>query len=171
MTKHGCNLPGRRGCRHPSSAFLPGCVMTRTFAQRAAGLLTAGILVGCSAPVRPLAADALEPGTAVIVVGDSDPERTTAVHCVAAGPLTTIAMGDEKSGMTTVVSTADGLSAKSVQINSVAGFTGSAYPDLIGRVDVALVGGTYSISGAADGSNADAPSFTASRPFSFRVAC
>lgn len=139
--------------------------------------MTAAVLlataVGCSSgpAEEPLPADALAPGTAAITVNDQDLGEFTTVQCVPAGPLLTITTGDENSGSTAVVSNADGLSAESVYLRDLGGFTGSYNLDLGGSAEVQMTGNTYSISGSADGFKTDNPSFRTEGTFEIKVAC
>ena len=50
---------------------------------------------------------------------------TEAVQCTPAGSLTTITTGDQASGVTALISDKDELTAETVGINNVGGFTGS----------------------------------------------
>lgn len=63
-------------------------------------------------------------GTAQVTINDRNLGTTEAVQCTPAGALTTIETGDQASGVTAVVSTKDELTAESVSINNVGGFTG-----------------------------------------------
>lgn len=94
-----------------------------------------------------------------------------AVQCTPAGSLTTITTGDQASGITTLVSNKEALTAESVDINNVGGFTGSYNAGLGGAAKVTMTGRTYDISGTADGFNTANPSFRTSGTFAIKVAC
>ena len=143
----------------------------RTRGAWAAALIVAAA-AGCSAPppVEP-EPGTLVLGTAQVVVDDVDGGTTDAVACSIAGPFTTITTGDATAGVRALVSNADGLSAKWVSINSLAGFTGSFQADLQGDARVTRTGRTYDISGTADGFRADRPSMRTTSTFTVKVAC
>lgn len=96
---------------------------------------------------------------------------TEAVQCSPAGSLTTITAGDQASGITTLVSNKEELTAEAVDINNVGGFTGSYNAGLGGTAKVAMTGRTYDITGTADGFNTAFPSFRTSGTFAIKVAC
>jgi hypothetical protein len=96
---------------------------------------------------------------------------TTAVKCAPIGSLTTITTGDPAAGVTALVSNETGLTAKSVSINDLGGFTGSYMDGLDGKTDVRMTGETYIIRGTADGFDTDNPSMRATGTFAIQVAC
>ena len=106
-----------------------------------------------------------------LIVNDADAGTTDAVQCSVAGPLTTITTGDDKSGVTALVSNADALTAESVTIRNLGGFTGSYNAGLGGQAKVTQTGRTYDITGTADGFQTDQPSFRTSGTFTIKVAC
>ena len=130
-------------------------------------------LAGCSSPppVPSQQPGALVNGTALVTVNDAAPMKTTAVTCSAAGPLTTITTGDDRSGVTAVLSSQNELAAQSVSIVNLGGFTGSYHAGLGGETTVSMTGRTYAISGTADGFAVDNPSFRTSGTFTVKVAC
>jgi lipoprotein LpqH len=137
----------------------------------ALGLLT-GAVAGCSSPPPPNApAGALSAGTAEITVNDQNLGKVDAVDCTPAGDTMTITTGDQSSGTTTLVSNADKQSVTAVTINNLGGFTGSYTQDLAGSATVSMTGGTYSITGTADGFKTAAPSYRANGTFTIKVAC
>jgi hypothetical protein len=139
----------------------------------ASAAVLAPVIAGCSSgpPPAELKAGELVSGTAHIKVNDNDLGQFHAVSCSAAGPFTTITTGSEESGSTVVVSNVDGLSAKSVAIRDLGGFTGSYTEGLAGDAEVTLDGATYTITGKADGFATDAPSFRTNGSFIINVAC
>ena len=110
-------------------------------------------------------------GTAQVSVNGQNVGTTEAVGCSSAGSLTTITTGDQASGTTVLVSNKEALTAASVGINNVGGFTGSYNAGLGGTAKVTMTGRTYDISGTADGFNTDNPSFRTSGTFAIKVAC
>jgi hypothetical protein len=138
----------------------------------AAALAALGVVAGCSSPppAKP-EPGALVVGTAAVTVNDVDAGTTDAVACSAAGPLTTITTGDTKSGVTALVSNKDALTAETVSIRNLGGFTGSYNAGLGGEATVTMTGRTYAISGRAQGFATDNPSFRADGTFAIKVAC
>jgi hypothetical protein len=130
-------------------------------------------LTGCSStpPEYSPPAGAVVPGTAHVTVNGQDAGTTTAVQCNSTGPLTTITTGDQTAGVTAMVSNASDLTADSVTIRNLGGFTGSYNSDLGGEATVKMTGRTYDISGTADGFHTDKPSFRASGTFVIKVSC
>lgn len=130
------------------------------------------VLAGCaSAPESGPQPGTLVVGTAQVRVNNADAATTTDVRCTVAGPLTTITTGDGESGVSALVSNADGLVAKWVTIRDLGGFTGSFEADLQGEAKVTRTGRTYDITGSADGFDTDRPSFRSSGTFAVTVAC
>ncbi len=134
----------------------------------------ATVLAGCSSnsdeytpPPGTLVA-----GTAEITVNDTDLGEFDSVSCSPAGPLTTITTGDDTSGSTLVISNAEGLTAESVSIRELGGFTGS-YNRGLGddETEVTMTGNTYTVTGTADGFDTDEPSFRTTGTFTIKVAC
>jgi ipoprotein LpqH len=130
-------------------------------------------VAGCSSgpPDYKPAPGTLVAGTAQVTVNGQNIGTTEAVQCTPAGPLTTITTGDQTSGITTMVSNKDELTAEAVSINNVGGFTGSYNAGLGGTAKVAMTGRTYDISGTADGFDTANPSFRTSGTFAIKVAC
>ena len=110
-------------------------------------------------------------GTARVTVDGTEAGTTDDVSCTTAGPLTTITTGDDQSGSTSIVSNEDTLTAETVSINDLAGFTGSYNAGLGGESTVTMTGRTYTISGTAEGFRTDNPSFRADGSFTIMVAC
>jgi len=129
-------------------------------------------VAGCSSPppAKPQPGT-LVVGTAAVTVNDADAGSTDAVACSAAGPLTTITTGDDQSGVTALVSSEGELTAESVTIRNLGGFTGSYNAGLGGEAKVTMTGRTYDISGTADGFATDNPSFRKNGTFAIKVAC
>jgi hypothetical protein len=143
-----------------------------TAATLAIACTMVGAVAGCSSPppVKPQPGT-LVIGTAEVTVNDANAGSTNAVACTAAGPLTTITTGDAQSGVTALVSNKGELTAESVSINNLGGFTGSYNAGLGGEATVTMTGRTYAITGTADGFATDNPSFRANGTFAIKVAC
>lgn len=144
--------------------------MRTRWAVAAAALLA---VAGCSSspPDYKPAPGTLIAGTAQVTVNGQNTGTTQAVQCTSTGSLTTINTGDQTSGVTALVSNRDELTAASVGINNVAGFTGSYNAGLGGTAKVTMKGRTYDISGTADGFDTANPSFRTSGTFAVKVAC
>ncbi|HEX2285965.1 MAG TPA: lipoprotein LpqH [Mycobacterium sp.] len=139
-------------------------------------LVTAAAMMavaGCSSgpPDYQPAPGTLVAGTAQVTINGQDAGTTEAVQCNATGPLTTITTGDQASGVTAMVSNQTELTAESVSINNVGGFTGSYNAGLGGAAKVTMTDRTYDITGTADGFNTANPSFRASGTFAIKVSC
>lgn len=130
-------------------------------------------VAGCSSgpPDYQPAPGTLVAGTAQVTVNGQNIGTTEAVQCTPAGSLTTITTGDQTSGITTLVSNKDELTAEAVSINNVGGFTGSYNAGLGGTAKVTMTDRTYDISGTADGFDTANPSFRTSGTFAIKVAC
>ncbi|MCV7303381.1 lipoprotein LpqH [Mycobacterium barrassiae] len=130
-------------------------------------------LAGCSSgpPEYTPPAGQLVAGTAQVTVNGQDTGTTDAVQCNTTGPLTIITTGDEASGITAMVSNKDELTAESVAIRDLGGFTGSYNAGLGDSAEVTMSGRTYDISGTADGFDTDSPSFRNSGTFAIKVSC
>ena len=130
-------------------------------------------IAGCSSepPDYQPPAGALAAGTAQVTVNGKDTGTTDAVQCSSTGSLTTITTGDQASGVTAMVSNSDQLTAESVAINNLGGFTGSYNAGLGGTAEVSMTGRTYDITGAADGFETANPSFRSSGTFAIKVSC
>jgi ipoprotein LpqH len=130
-------------------------------------------VAGCSSgpPDYQPAPGTLVAGTAQMTVNGQNIGTTEAVQCTPAGSLTTITTGDQTSGITTLVSNKDELTAEAVSINNVGGFTGSYNAGLGGTAKVTMTGRTYDIEGTADGFDTANPSFRTTGTFAIKVAC
>jgi hypothetical protein len=106
----------------------------------------------------------------VTINGQGLPE-TQSVKCLSIGSVTTITTGDAAEGTKAFVSNESGLTAKTVNISDLGGFTGSYAEGLQGAADVTLQGYTYTIRGRAEGFNSDNPTSRGAGTFIIKVAC
>ncbi|WP_331242535.1 lipoprotein LpqH [Mycobacterium intracellulare] len=148
-----------------------GLVQKRFFNTTAAALVASGIAACSSAPLASPPSDALAAGTARVTINDKELPATTSVKCSPIGALTTITTGDTAAGVTALISNETGLTAKSVSITNLGGFTGSYMKGLDGNAGVSMTGQTYMIRGTADGFDTDHPSVRTTGTFAIRVAC
>ena len=134
---------------------------------------TALALAGCSSdpPEFQPGPGMLVAGTAQVTVNGEDAGTTDAVQCNSTGTLTTITTGDDASGVTAMISNKDQLTAESVAIRDLGGFTGSYNAGFGDTAKVTMTGRTYDISGTADGFETDNPSFRKPGTFSLKVSC
>jgi hypothetical protein len=130
-------------------------------------------LAGCSSgpPEYQPGPGMLVAGTAHVTVNGQDAGTTDSVQCDSTGSLTTITTGDDASGVIAMVSNKDQLTAESVAIRDLGGFTGSYNAGFSDTAEVKMTGRTYDISGTADGFETDNPSFRKSGTFSIKVSC
>ncbi|TQK29331.1 lipoprotein LpqH [Arthrobacter sp. SLBN-53] len=134
----------------------------------------AAACASCSSesPAAPVPEGGLAAGTAHITIDGRDGGTTHQVRCTSQGFSTDIQTGDPDSGVSALVSNGDELSAQSVAIRNLAGFTGN-YNAGLGEPDaeVSMIGPTFVITGTATGFRTDAASFTSDGKFTLRVAC
>jgi lipoprotein LpqH len=145
-------------------------VRTHLFAITAAALALAGCSSGPPEYTPP--PGSLVAGTAEATVNGQDAGATDTVQCTTIGPLTIISTGDDASGVTALVSNRDQLTAESVAIRDLGGFTGSYNAGLgDNTANVGMTGRTYDITGTAEGFDTDSPSFRNSGTFAIKVSC
>ncbi|MCV7352329.1 lipoprotein LpqH [Mycobacterium parmense] len=113
----------------------------------------------------------LSPETAQVTINDHALPETHAVKCVPMGSLTAINTGDTAAGTKALVSNETALTAKTVNISDLGGFTGSYAEHLQGAAEVTLQGDTYTIRGRAEGFDTGDPSLRATDTFTIKVAC
>jgi ipoprotein LpqH len=147
--------------------------MDNRLISAAAAVLIVGGLAGCSstAPTPPPPQGTVPEGTAQVTINDTDLGRTETVTCATAGALTTITTGDAAAGTTSVIDNANALTAKSVSIHNLGGFTGSYWQNLDGQARLHMTGRTYVIAGTAAGFNTEKPSARSTGTFTIRVSC
>ncbi|MGW0160023.1 lipoprotein LpqH [Mycobacterium sp. NPDC003323] len=145
--------------------------------MRIVALVLSAVAAACAAcssePVAaPVPDGGLPAGTAHITIDGRDGGTTHQVRCAPMGFSTDINTGTDTSGVNALVSGGGDLTAQSVSIRDIAGFTGS-YNAGLGEPDaeVSMVGPTFVITGTATGFRTDAASFTADGKFTLRVAC
>jgi hypothetical protein len=148
-----------------------GIAHKRFFNATAAALIVAGIGACSSSPPVSPPPGALPAGTAKVTINTRALPAATAVKCMPIGSLTTITTGDTTAGVTALVSNETGLTAESVNITDLAGFTGSYMEGLDGKTDVSMTGETYMIRGTANGFDTDNPSMRITGTFAIEVAC
>ena len=130
-------------------------------------------VAGCSSgpPELQTGAWPLVAGTAQVTVNGQNTGTTEAVQCTPDRLVDHHHTGDQAAGVTALVSNKDELTAESVGINNVGGFTGSYNAGLGGTAKVTMTGRTYDITGTADGFDTANPSFRTSGTFAIKVSC
>lgn len=93
------------------------------------------------------------------------------VKCIPIRSLTTITAGDEAQGVTAQVSSDTGLTAQTISINNMGGFTGRYASEIEGHADVSMAGRTYIFHGTADGFDAGKPSARTTKAFAIEISC
>jgi len=135
--------------------------------------LMAGGSAGCSSdpPTGKPKQGTSPPGTARITIDGKDAGTATSVECGAVGSRTTIRTGDEKSGVTILLSDQARLTVELVRIRNLDGFSGDYNLGLGNQATAALTESTYHISGTALGYRSPESIAVATQPFAVEVTC
>jgi hypothetical protein len=70
-----------------------------------------------------------------------------------------------------VLGTGDKVTAQSVVLTNVGGFTGSFVTKQIGKAEAAIIGTTFKVSGTAKGANTDDPNKNTDASFEIKANC
>jgi ipoprotein LpqH len=135
-------------------------------------VLAAGI-AGCSSepPAAPQPPGSLPPNTAHITVNGKDAGTITNLRCRQTSKIYTIETGNPQAGANAMIEFGDKVTAQSVEIRNLAGFTGSYWEGTVGNGEATMLGNTYKITGTAVGSNTDKPNAQISVPYEIRANC
>lgn len=126
---------------------------------------TAVVVGGCSSPPPALGARSAE----VTVNGDA---QKYPVECSQAGWTWLISTFDDaKPGFSAAIQTGDTVSAHSVQLRDVQGFSGAYWQGTVGDGRATVEGNTITITGTAEGSFADNPSGQANAKYEIQTTC
>jgi ipoprotein LpqH len=109
--------------------------------------------------------------TAQMTVNGQAAGTTHAVSCTQDGWLHTIKTGDQNSGTTVVVNTGDTISAQSVIITNVGGFSGTFLANQIGKAEASMIGTTFRVNGTAEGSPSADANKRATANFDIKANC
>jgi ipoprotein LpqH len=139
--------------------------MGNRLAAATATVLLAG-LAGCSSPPA-----ALGSTTAKVTINGQSTGGPHAIRCSQTGWTWFIETTDEAKGFKAVIATGDTVTAQTVDFHDFAGFTGSFWRGNIGEAEVSSSGGTYTITGSADGSFTDNPSNAVTATFRIEADC
>jgi hypothetical protein len=148
-------------------------VENRFVAVVGAALAVIAGMAGCSSspPAAPQRSDTLPPHTAQLAINGKAVGNAAAVNCFQADWLWTIEAGDKAAGATAVVQTGDMLTAKSVQIRNLGGFTGTYWEGNGGKADASVVDNMWTITGTVQGFNTDNPRKPATGNFKIKANC
>jgi lipoprotein LpqH len=148
-------------------------VQNRFVSAVGAAVLIVGI-GGCSSsgPAdTPQPPGGLPPNTVHVTVNGQDAGTSKHVKCGQTTQLYTIESGDQNAGVTAMLRFGDKVTAQSVEIRNLAGFTGSFWEGTVGKGEASILGSTYKISGTAVGANNDKPNAQINAPFEIRANC
>jgi ipoprotein LpqH len=147
-----------------------GLMQKRFFNAAAAAVVAAGAAACSSASVTPPPGE-IPGGTARVTINDRALPMVNTVKCTPIRSLTTITAGNEAQGVTALVSSETGLTAKTININNMGGFTGRYASEFEGHANVSMEGRTYIFRGRADGFDADETSVRTSKTFVIEISC
>lgn len=130
-------------------------------------------VAGCSStpPTSHQPPGSLPPTTAQVTVNGQSAGTTHHVACTQDGWMHTIKTGDDKSGVTVVVSTGNAVRAESVVITNVGDFTGSVYGSRIGKAEATIIGTTFRVNGTAEGATNAEPNRSTTANFDIKANC
>ena len=139
--------------------------MGNRLAAATAAVLLVGV-AGCSSPPA-----ALGSTTAKVTINGQSTGGPHAIRCTQTGWTWFIETPDEAKGFNAVIATGDTVTAQTVDFHDFAGFTGGFWRDNIGEAEVNSSGGTFTITGSADGSFTDNPSNAVTATFRIEADC
>jgi hypothetical protein len=132
----------------------------------------AGIAACSSQPSdTPQKPGTLPPNTAQVTINGKDTGTTNALNCGQVDWFTTIDTGNKAAGASTMIQTGDTITAKSVEIRDLGGFSGTYWEGNNGNADAGIDGNTYIVSGTINGFNTDNPTKPATATFKIKANC
>jgi ipoprotein LpqH len=135
-------------------------------AAAVAAALAVVVLAACSSPPQTRLSS-----TASVTINGND-VRMPRVKCVQLEWYRTIDIGGDVSGATVVIDErAQPLTATSVHIQNLGGFTGMYSKDDGGDANMSFSGGTFTITGSANGYKTDNPGEPATATFKIVATC
>jgi ipoprotein LpqH len=139
----------------------------------AGAVLCALSVASCSSgPTNtPIPPGGLPPVTAQMTVNGQAAGTTHSVSCTQDGWMHTIKTGDEKSGTRIVINTGETVSAQSVEITNVGGFSGNFIANQIGKAEASVIGTTFRVNGTAQGSPSADSNKKATATFDIKANC
>jgi len=137
-------------------------------------MVAAAPIAGCSSsepksPPQP--SGALPPNTVHMTVNGHDAGTTHDVKCDQVDWFHTIDAGNPASGVKATIEFGDKVTAQSVELHSVGGFTGSFWNGTVGSGDASILGNTFRVTGTAVGANDDKPNTQTTATFDIRANC
>ncbi len=140
--------------------------MQNRIAAAAAGALTVAVLCACSSPPQTQLST-----TASVTVNGND-AKINVVKCVQLEWYRTIDIGGDYSGAAvTIDERAQPLTATSVRIQNLGGFTGMYSKDDGGDANMSFSGDKFTITGTANGFKTDKPGEPATATFKIVATC
>jgi hypothetical protein len=134
--------------------------------------LVAASVAGCSStPSASPEPGALAAGTAQVIMGDQNTGPTYAVTCQSIQSITTVTIKNAESSVVALIDNAKELTADSVSMTNVGGFTGSYQRDAQGSARINMSHQAYTIAGTAEGFISDRPTLRTQTSFTIRAAC
>jgi hypothetical protein len=118
--------------------------------------------------------------TAEVIVNGQPAGTTHEIKCSQDGWIHTVETGNKDSGVTMVVDTEKAPIARSVVLNNIGGFTGTAWQyrqvdnswkNQMGESTAAVIGTTFKVSGTAKGANTADPNKDTDATFEIRANC
>jgi lipoprotein LpqH len=131
----------------------------------AAVMVVAGV-AGCSPPPS-----ALGGTTAKVTINGQSAGDATPIVCTQTGWLWHIQTPDQSKGFVAALDTGDKVSVQSVDFRDFGGFTGTFWSGNVGEAEVTGDGGTFTITGSADGNFTDNPSNAVTATFRIEANC
>ena len=128
-------------------------------------VLAAGA-AGCSTPPA-----ALGGTNAKVTIDGKGTGDATAVVCSQTGWMWNIKTPGDPTKLTAFLNTEGEVSVQSVDFRDFGGFTGSFWQGRVGEAEVTGNGGTFTITGSADGSFTDNPSNAVTATFRIEANC
>lgn len=147
--------------------------MTNRFVLVAGVAVCAAGVAACSSGSAnsPQPPGSLPTTTAQVTVNGKSAGTTHQLQCAQDGWTHTIKTGDQTSGVTLVVEAGDKVTAKSVVITNVSGFSGSVWESKIGNAQAQVIGTTFRVQGTAQGANTDEPNHPTTATFDIKANC
>jgi ipoprotein LpqH len=136
----------------------------------AAAVLVLGV-AGCSHRAYARQPGTLQAGTVTVSIDGRGAADTRAVRCTSIEWMTTIATGDDASGVHVMLSNHDKPVADFVRFSDFEGFTGGYNRGVQGEAATTMTGSTYRIIGTAIGFADDKPTERTTKPFEIKVSC
>jgi ipoprotein LpqH len=141
-------------------------LVARSVVVAAGALLVAAGVAGCGSPPP-----ALGTHTAQVTINGRDTGEAHPVACSQFGWDWKIETLDEAPGFTAMFETGNTLTAESVEIRDLGGFTGSYWRYTVGDAEARVVGDAFTLIGTAVGYTSDEPDETASASFTIKTDC